>query len=156
MSCNSAPVCPLRLATITWLGLALAAAAGCSSKSPPPPDFNSSFTDLTKQVKDMSASLEAIPDKFELDTPKKVKAANQLLDDTAKRLEEQARTFHDSWETLRSHRDMSSDFDNTHAEAFLAAMVDLEIEWERVMKHNQPATDRLSPIMDLIESATAA
>ncbi|MBC8354753.1 MAG: hypothetical protein H8E66_22465 [Planctomycetes bacterium] len=146
----------LRSCTLGAIGLVMLAVGGCSSNSVPAPDLNGSFAKLTVQVEQMSATLEAVPDKFELDTRKKVDEANQLLEDTAKQLAEQALTFHEAWESLRAHRNMTGEFDTSHVDSYAQAMQQFETQWQRLLQNNQRASDRLYPLKQMVDDATAA
>lgn len=128
---------------------------GCSS-SEPAPDLNTSYADLTKQVNAMNATLEAIPDKFDLNTRKKVEAATELLDSTAAKLETQIKEYHDKWEELRSYRNMTGEFEESHIDEYMAAMDRLEAHWERISTKNEQAMERLWVLKQKVDDATSA
>lgn len=138
------------LATVVLLGL-----GGCSS-SEPAPDFKTSYADLSQQVNEMSSTLEAIPDKFDLATRKKVEVATELLDSTVAKLEQQVKQYHDAWEELRGYRNMNGELDESQIDEYVAAMERFKTQWQRISTKNEQAMERLWVIKQMVDDATSA
>jgi hypothetical protein len=151
---QSTLISPTYVWALLAVTVAVVGASGCATQAAPAPDLDTTFSYLTKQLEGLAATLKQIPDEFVLDTPKKVKAANQLLDDAAKQLETQAVAFRATRASLRNYSNMTGEFDDSGVTAYVQAIERFDRQWERIEKNNRQATQRLGPLRQIVQDAT--